>query len=55
MSIKHLGLEQELKLWRDVMMVLRSVPNDMRSQYHTNYLNEVEQRVYETEELIKNL
>lgn len=40
-------LEEELKIWSELLQKLRSVPNDMRSRNHTNYISEVEMRVYE--------
>ena len=51
---KKLTTEQELKLWKDVEAVLNSIPNDMRSQNHTNYLREVEGRVQETKWLVEH-
>lgn len=48
-------LQKELQMWQDVQTALKSVPNEHRSQYHTQYLNEVEQRIYDCKSLIENL
>ena len=48
-------LQKELQMWQEVKTSLTSVPKDHRSQYHTQYLNEVEQRIYDCKCLIENL
>lgn len=37
--------------WKNILEILESVPNNDRSQYHTQYLNEVKNRVDEHKEL----
>lgn len=50
-----LTIEQQLKLWQDVETVLSSIPENMRSRYHTDYLNEVSGRVYECQQDLNHL
>lgn len=40
--------------WVTILNVLKSIPESERSQYHTQYMNEVEFRVYENLELYRN-
>jgi hypothetical protein len=47
--------EQELQMWIEVKKILDSIPNDYRSQNHTNYLAEIDMRVYETNEIVNYL
>lgn len=38
---------EELKIWVELGKCLKSIPNDLRSQNHTNYLAEVKIRIYD--------
>lgn len=49
---RNLTTEQELKLWSRTLKALEAIPGSMRSQYHTQYYNELERRISETQELI---
>jgi len=39
---------EELKIWVELGKCLQSIPNDLRSQNHTNYLAEVKVRIYDS-------
>jgi hypothetical protein len=37
--------EQEIKLWKDVENVLYSIPRNLRTRNHANFVNEVTERI----------
>jgi len=51
MRITKLDYDQ----WYKMLYALNHIPNEDRSQNHTNYLREVESRVYECKEALEFL
>lgn len=48
-----MNINEELKLYNNAKDALEAMPNDLRSQNHSNYLSELDLRIYENMEHIK--